>query len=58
MPDQKPTLPQVRTPYDQGDAFTLIVSVISVWLAVLSLVLGAGFAMFAAIGTTTSVFMG
>ena len=58
MPDQKPTLPQVRTPYDQGDAFALTASIIAVWFAVLSLTLGAGFAMFAAIGTTASVFMG
>ena len=58
MPDEKPTLAQVWTPYDQGDAFALIVSVIAVWLAVLSLTLGAALAMFAAIGATTSVFMG
>jgi hypothetical protein len=58
MPDQKPTLPRVRMPYDQGDALAVIISVIAVWFAVLSVILGAGFAMFAAIGATTSVFMG
>ena len=58
MPDEKPTLPQVQTPYDQGDALAVIASVISVWLAALSLILGAGLAMFAAIGATTSVLMG
>jgi hypothetical protein len=44
--------------YDQGDALAVIASVISVWLAVLALMLGAGFAMFAAIGATTSVLIG
>jgi hypothetical protein len=58
MPDEKPTLPQSRVLYDHGDALAVIASVISVWLAVLALMLGAGFAMFAAIGATTSVLIG
>jgi hypothetical protein len=47
-----------RTPYDQGDAFAMIASIIAVWFAVLSFILSAGVALFAAIGATTSVLMG